>query len=256
VRLSLQYLARARARLPVPSGQATIVLGYHRVDSDGDDLAVTPAEFARQMSTLAATRHRRGVLELDAAAEHLRAGTGPRRSVVLTFDDAWADNHANALEPIVSHRLPATLYVPSHLLSTPGYMSPSQVREMAAAGVSIGAHTRTHPDLRRCDPAELEEEVRGSKEDLEDLLGHPVSAFAYPTGLYDARTVRAVESAGFTSAVTTHRGFWTRSSPVFEIPRSFVETGLSDATFEAAAAGGLSFLGPVDRALGAVGRHR
>lgn len=232
------------------------MLGYHRVDDEVGNLAVTRDEFRRQMTLLAEERHRLAVLDIERAAEHLRNGTGPVRSVVLTFDDAWADNHTNALEPLVAHRLPATLYVPSRLLSRPGYMTAAQVQEMANAGVRIGAHTRTHPDLRACDAAELEAEVRGSKEDLEDLIGRPVTSFAYPTGLYDAQTLRAVESAGFKSAVTTRRGYWTRSSPALEIPRSFIDSGLSESTFAAAAAGGLSVLRPLDSARARVSSGR
>jgi peptidoglycan/xylan/chitin deacetylase (PgdA/CDA1 family) len=143
--------------------------------------------------------------------------------------------------------------VPSRLLGTPAYMTRAQVLEMDAAGVTIGAHSRTHPDLRACGPGELEGEVRGSKEDLEDLLGKPVTSFAYPTGLIDERVVAAVGSAGFTSAVTTRPGWWRPATTALRIPRSFAED-FSDATCRAAIAGGLNVLGPLD-ALKRLGRR-
>ena len=124
-----------------------------------------------------------------------RPGELGTRGVVLTFDDAWADNHANALGPLSRHGLPAMLYAPSRLLGRSGYMTRSQLLEMDAGGVTIGAHSRNHPDLRACSPHELESEIRGSKEDLEDLLGKPVTSFAYPTGLLDDRVVEAVRAA-------------------------------------------------------------
>ena len=99
--------------------------------------------------------------------------------LILTFDDAWADNHTHALGPLNRHRLPATLYAPSRLLGKPGYMTRSQLLEMDDGGVTIGAHSRIHPDLRTCSPSELESEV--NQEDLEDLLAKPVTSFAYPT---------------------------------------------------------------------------
>jgi peptidoglycan/xylan/chitin deacetylase (PgdA/CDA1 family) len=184
------------------------------------------------------------VTHLDQATSFLATGERRSRRVVLTFDDAWADNHANALGPLSHHHLPATLYVPSRLLGEPGYMTRTQLLEMDDAGVMIGAHSRTHPDLRACSAGELEREVRGSKEDLEDLLAKPVTSFAYPTGFTDDRVQAAVGAAGFTSAVTTRPGWWRPTTRAFEIPRSFVED-FSDATFLAAIAGGLNVLGPI-----------
>jgi peptidoglycan/xylan/chitin deacetylase (PgdA/CDA1 family) len=63
-------------------------------------------------------------------------------------------------------------------------MTHDQVLEMDAIGVAVGAHSRTHVDLRGWDRTQLGREVRGSKEGLEDLLGKPVTSSAYPTGLF------------------------------------------------------------------------
>jgi peptidoglycan/xylan/chitin deacetylase (PgdA/CDA1 family) len=185
------------------------------------------------------------VVSLSEGTTLLASGQSRSRAVVLTFDDAWADNHANALGPLSRHRLPATLYAPSRLLGRPDYMTRSQLQEMDAAGVTIGAHSRNHPDLRACTANELESEVKGSKEDLEDLLGKSVTSFAYPTGLLDDRVVEAVRSAGFTSATTTRAGWWRAGTESLRIPRSFAQD-FSDATFRAARSGGLNALGPFD----------
>ncbi len=198
---------RLRARWPLPIGPAVAVLGWHRIDTEGGRLAVSPTLFARQMEILDIERQQVPVVAIEQA----QAMLGPRftaHGVVLTFDDAWADNHVNALEPLSRHRLPATLYTPSRLLGAPGFMTRAQLLEMDAEGVAIGAHSRTHTDLRACGPAQLEHEIRGSKEDLEDLIAKPVTSFAYPAGLVDDRVVTAVSEAGFTTAVTTRPGWW------------------------------------------------
>ncbi len=236
---------RLRARWPVPVGPAAAVLGWHRVDVEGGRLAVPPALFTRQMEILAAHRRRFPVVAIDEAGAALMGGSAHARRVVLTFDDAWADNHANALGPLTEHRLPATLYAPSRLLGKPGYMTRAQLLEMAAADVTVGAHSRTHADLPACSPGELEREVRGSKEDLEDLLGKPVTSFAYPAGLLNDEVVAAVAAAGFDLAVTSRPGWWRPAAHKLRIPRSFVED-FSDATFRAAVRGGLTALGPLD----------
>jgi peptidoglycan/xylan/chitin deacetylase (PgdA/CDA1 family) len=238
---------RLRSRWPLPVGPAVAVLGWHRVDVEGGRLAVPPALFARQMEILAERRRRFPVVGLEQGSAVLtRAPAGARR-VVLTFDDAWADNHAHALGPLSEHRLPAMLYTPSRLLGTPGYMTRTQLLEMRDGGLTIGAHSRTHPDLRACGPGQLESEVRGSKEDLEDLLGKPVTSFAYPTGLANDQVRAAVAAAGYTTAVSTRPGWWRPVTQPLWIPRSFVEE-FSEATFVAAIKGGLSALGPLDTA--------
>jgi peptidoglycan/xylan/chitin deacetylase (PgdA/CDA1 family) len=220
------------------------VLGWHRIDTEGGSLAVPPRVFARQMAILVECRRQFPVVSLNEArtvlAEELRT-----RAVVLTFDDAWADNHANALGPLRRYGLPAMLYAPSRLLGRSGYMTRSQLLEMDAGGIAIGAHSRNHPDLRKCSPHELESEIRGSKEDLEDLLGKPVSSFAYPTGLLDDRVVEAVRAAGFTSAITTRAGWWRPRTEALRVPRSFAQD-FSEGTFRAALKGGLNVLGPFD----------
>jgi peptidoglycan/xylan/chitin deacetylase (PgdA/CDA1 family) len=235
---------KLRGRWPLPAGPAACVLGWHRVDVEGGPLAVHPGLFARQMEILDAQRQQFPVVGLECARSMLAAGSAAH-CVVLTFDDAWADNYTNALGPLSRYRLPATLYVPSRLLGAPGYMTRNQLLEMDAAGVATGAHSRTHADLRACGPAELDTEVRGSKEDLEDLIGKPVTSFAYPAGLLNGRVAAAVSAAGFVTAVTARPGWWRPGTRDLVIPRGFAGD-FSDATFRAAARGGLSILRPLD----------
>jgi len=70
--------------------------------------------------------------------------------------------------------------------------------------VEIGAHTRTHPILSRCDPERITQEVAGSKKEIERELGREVRAFCYPNGTWadvDERCIAAVREAGYDSAV-------------------------------------------------------
>jgi peptidoglycan/xylan/chitin deacetylase (PgdA/CDA1 family) len=254
VRPGVASAVRLRARWPLPVGPAVAVLGWHRIDVEGGRLAVLPSLFARQLDILDAHRQRFPVAHIDQVSAVFAAEKPRARRVVLTFDDAWADNHTHALGPLSRHHLPATLYAPSRMLGKPLYMTRTQLLEMDAGGVTIGAHSRTHPDLRACSPAELESEVLGSKEDLEDLLGKPVTSFAYPTGLLDDRVIAAVKAAGFSSAVTSRPGWWRPATAALRIPRGFVED-FSDATFRAAIAGGLNVLGPLDAMKGLASRR-
>ncbi len=95
----------------------------------------------------------------------------------------------------------------------------TQVREMEESGwVSFGAHTMHHPILAYLtDRAEVQCEVGECRTMLEQQLGHPVRAFAYPLGQLQHigdKVLHAVQQAGYDWALTTMYGFNTpRSNP-------------------------------------------
>lgn len=239
----VERAVRAWSRMPAVREPALMLIGYHRIADRQDGLTVRPATFAAQMRWLAAQRAVLPTVDVEVATAAPSAW--PARAVALTIDDAWADVHEHGLEVLSELRLPVTLYVPTRLVGTPEYMTRTQVLECAAAGISIGGHSRSHADLRTCGPAELDSELRGGREDLEDLLGAPVARFAYPFGHFDARVRDAVIAAGYTTAITTRRGWARPGGDAFTIPRAFIEdVGLS--TFVAATRGGLNVLRGMD----------
>jgi peptidoglycan/xylan/chitin deacetylase (PgdA/CDA1 family) len=71
----------------------------------------------------------------------------------------------------------------------------SGLRQMAESGMTIGAHTRSHPVLSLCSDEEARQEVQSSKAELEQALSRPVWAFAYPFGHPSALGEREVNLA-------------------------------------------------------------
>jgi peptidoglycan/xylan/chitin deacetylase (PgdA/CDA1 family) len=102
-------------------------------------------------------------------------------------------------------------------------MTHAELRQLADTdGVSIGAHTCTHPSLPRLKRDNLEREISGSLEQCEEITGRRVVGFAYPFGDFDDSTVNAVRSAGLEYAVTTlARGAGPGVDP-FRLPRVMV----------------------------------
>lgn len=102
-------------------------------------------------------------------------------------------------------------------------MTSAQVLSMRHAGMQIGAHTVSHPILVRLGEAQVREEIGGSKDYLEQLLGERVGLFAYPNGKpgddYDARAVAVVRELGFDAAVSTQWGAARTGTDLFQIPR-------------------------------------
>lgn len=83
-----------------------------------------------------------------------------------------------------------------------------ELRTLAAEGVTLAPHSRTHPMLDRLPPGELDGEIRGSLDDMREHLGTDLVApvFAYPSGGHDPAVREAVRRAGFDAAFTTERG--------------------------------------------------
>ena len=102
-------------------------------------------------------------------------------------------------------------------------LTSAQVREMRAAGMTIGAHTVHHPILARLAEDEARDEIARGKSSLERILGEPVRLFAYPNGKprrdYLASHVRMAMEAGFDAAFTTANGTAGAGNSLFEIPR-------------------------------------
>ncbi len=88
-------------------------------------------------------------------------------------------------------------------------MTPENVRRLAADDlITIGAHSQNHPILSRLEPARLEEEIVGSKRDLEEITGVSISEFAYPNGRWRDinREVVEITARHFECAVLTETG--------------------------------------------------
>lgn len=311
-----------RKRIVAPA----LVLMYHRVvdlPSDPQLLGVAPSHFAEHIEIL---RKRYRPVSLLHLASALRERKLPRRAVVVTFDDGYADNLHNAKPLLERHDIPATVFVTTghianryefwwdeldRLLLQPGaipatlhltingnsrdwqigaggvyteddyrrYRSwhieqPSdpgprqrlyrslyqllhalsqaerqkvrdELRVWAAAEpsgrpthrtltreeviqlgtgelIEVGAHTVTHPVLAALPVPVQRDEIQRSKADLEQVLGRPVTSFAYPHGSGTAETVAIVREAGFVCACSSHPDMVWRDADPFQVPRVVV----------------------------------
>ena len=184
------------------------ILTYHSLDDSGSPISVAPVDFARHVSWLA--RARVPVVPLDALLAHRGAG------VAITFDDAYTNVASIAAPLLREHGFPATVFAISGMAGRSNVWD-APVRDripelplldwdglgaLAESGMTIGAHTRTHPRLREVPRAMLEEEIIGGADELEQRLGRRPTTFAYPFGSISDDAV-AVVRRRFDLAVTT-----------------------------------------------------
>lgn len=189
LRRGLLHRFSARGQAPL------LVLFYHRV-ADRSDVPWTHtyAEFARQMRWL--KRHCE-LVTLAEAQRRIASGENRRLAASVTFDDGYAENCDRAIPLLIEEQIPCTYFVSTWYVNQQqpfphdlarGFRlppnTPVQLRMMAEAGIEIGAHTRTHPNLGAIrDPDRIYDEVIGGRNDLEDMIGRPVRYFAFPYGL-------------------------------------------------------------------------
>jgi peptidoglycan/xylan/chitin deacetylase (PgdA/CDA1 family) len=216
----------------------TVVLCYHSVHPSKRFASATPRLFEQQIEWL---QEHCDIVPYGSISKLTPPSNGRRPIVAITFDDGYEDNYIYALPLLLAHQVPAAVFVTTGLIDRDPRiirrfsrlwgasgddvrgLSWTQVSEMREAGLEVGAHTHSHPNLFEMDEPKVREEIGNSRARLEDHLNEPVRLFAYPFGrlrqhLSD-RTVELVASLGFESAATIcYRG--TRPSDIpLSIPR-------------------------------------
>ena len=213
----------------------SIVFGYHGVGeaSAQDDphfLWVTPSTMRAHIELLLDAGFQfRTVAQI---AELAGGGTPPPGYAALSFDDGMEDNHSVLLPILRDYGITATVYVTTGMIGKPNpwladhlgarMMTEEEIVAVADAGVEIGAHSVTHPDMSELDREACAAEMAASRDHLQQLLGRPVTTFAYPFTRYGPEAVAAARDTGFAAAVTGEgRGSW---SPL-EMGRAGMITG-------------------------------
>jgi peptidoglycan/xylan/chitin deacetylase (PgdA/CDA1 family) len=108
------------------------------------------------------------------------------------------------------------------------------LRRLAAEGLAIGAHTRTHPLLHRVSAEVAYADAAGSLADLRREIGNVPPVFAYPGGYFNTESLEAVRRAGFKLAFAGRRGIncLDRPEPLL-LRRNHIGTGTSQNLFRA-----------------------
>ena len=207
---------RRTAAAPITRATPVPILMYHvigRAPSDAPypELYVTRRRFAEHIEHLA--RRLYNVVTLQQVWDHWHGGPRlPSKPVVVSFDDGSRGWYAHAYPILRRHGWVGTMNVTlSHLNA--GDLRVRWVRRLIAGGWELASHTFTHSDLTLLGDGDLRREVGGSRARLRRVFGVPVNFFCYPSGLYDARVIAAVRTAGYLGATTTLDGLAVPGTP-------------------------------------------
>jgi peptidoglycan/xylan/chitin deacetylase (PgdA/CDA1 family) len=102
-------------------------------------------------------------------------------------------------------------------------MTAAELQTLAQDGlVSVGSHTVTHPLLTSIPQDQQYNELRESKQTLENILSQPVTALSYPHGVYNAKTQKLAEETGYQLACSSQNGIVHQGHNRFALPRFWV----------------------------------
>ena len=188
--------------LPHASPSRIDVLMYHSISDESGPTSISPELFRAQI--LALKRNDYSVVSLTRLSGWSRGAEQlPERSVVLSFDDGFADFAHTAFPVLQEQGYTATIFLPTGRIGgfeawegmnrTPRRLLDwSEVEGLAKAGIEFGGHTVSHVDLTRLAPAELEREIRQSQEDIAARLHMPTRTFAPPYGRINGNVLREI----------------------------------------------------------------
>jgi peptidoglycan/xylan/chitin deacetylase (PgdA/CDA1 family) len=173
-----------------------IVLCYHSIHPDKSFATVTPEQFERHLAWL--ETHARVIPFREVFASPDSDDLRPR--VAITFDDGYRDNYDYAVPLLAKYGLSATFFVVAGLIRRDPVviercrmlqktdtdsvrpMESRHLREMSQAGLEIGSHTYSHPNLSLLNRQAAKWEMVRSRQMIEQDLGRHVLSLAYPFG--------------------------------------------------------------------------
>jgi peptidoglycan/xylan/chitin deacetylase (PgdA/CDA1 family) len=191
------------------------ILMYHRVEELPLDAVygtnfVRPARFAEQLTALGDWGYS-SITFNDWLAYRDQRRPLPRRPLILTFDDGYRSVIDVAWPLVRAHKFHATTFLVTGQIGGTNAWDPNERRTALLSadevltlrrdGMSFGSHTRTHRPLTHLSAATVDEELRASRRDLEDLLGEPMLTLAYPFNNQNRAVRAAARRAGYTAAV-------------------------------------------------------
>lgn len=242
---------RFRTQLSPPKAAASdgrlTIFVLHAISDAPTDMAVSANRFREQLAALLENGYR--CLDFEEAVQ-VASGTRPltQSAFALTFDDGYLNWHEQAWPILNEFGVTAALFVTGgfldrHVAPPWGSKHPALVREYSALAAhfrpldwpllremidsgrfQIGSHSVNHRLLGRLPSKQIEEEIRGSRQLLEDRLGKPVRYFSYPYGVrkygaYSTETEEMVRATGYVSSCTSEIGRAKPGTDAYLLPR-------------------------------------
>lgn len=228
-------LAAVLLALPVPAGPAAaadsaVVVMYHRFgDGRYPSTNIRLEQFEAHLAEIADGPYT--VLPLPEIVSALRSGRPlPDRTIGLSIDDAYLSVYTEAWPRLREAGLPFTLFVATDPIDRgfADHMSWDQLRELAAAGVTIGSQTASHLHMAASGEAANRRDVETSNRRFEAELGRRPDIIAYPYGEASLAVEALARETGFVAGFGQHSGVIHAGGNLYYMPRFAMNEAFGD----------------------------
>jgi peptidoglycan/xylan/chitin deacetylase (PgdA/CDA1 family) len=243
-------------------GRFLPILMYHSISDDPEPgvrpyyrVCTGPQKFRGQMQWLKDNGYQGVTLSAGLAWLNSPRVSRPATPVAITFDDGFRDFYTQAFPILQPHGFLATMYLPAAFIGgerrsfkSRECLTWAEAKELHRAGIEFGSHTVHHPELVDLPWPDIQAEIADSKTQIENQLGAPVKAFAYPYAFPQTRRdfvdrfKDMLMAGGYETCVTTQIGRHRPGADPLQIKRLPVNSGDDDRLFQAKLAGGYDWL--------------
>jgi peptidoglycan/xylan/chitin deacetylase (PgdA/CDA1 family) len=182
------------------------ILCYHNIKnfeaSDGPMTkvySVKPADFAAQMKALSSAGYHT-ILPAQLYDYLLHDGPLPSKPIMITFDDTRGEQYTIGAAEMEKYGFKGVFFVMTVSINRPNYLTKEQIAALSDTGHVIAAHTWDHHRVTKYTGEDWNTQLVKPKAKLEEIIGKPVTYFAYPFGLWNKEAIPEVKKSGYQMA--------------------------------------------------------
>lgn len=155
-----------------------------------------------------------------------------KKYIMISFDDGWSGNWSLAAPLLQRLSLPATFFIATGFMDTSGYMTWKYIKELYAKGFDIQSHTHSHCLLSEVSKEKIKEELKVSKDIIEQKLGSSVRALSLPGGRGGRRVHDIARACGYDYIFTSIPGITRLEKDVRVFKRMLIKKDITSSAFK------------------------
>ena len=203
------------------------ILCYHNIKDFSSSASgnikvytVKPPAFAEQMKALADAGYET-ILPEQLYNYLVFNGSLPEKPIMITFDDTREEQFSIGAAEMKKYGFKGVFFIMTVSVNRPGYMSKEQIKNLSDDGHVVAAHTWEHHMVTKYSGDDWNTQLVKPKAKLQEIIGKPVTDFAYPFGLWNTAAIPELKKSGYKMAyiLSTKRD---TADPLYTIRRIIV----------------------------------